>query len=374
VDLSTLEPVYGFPGPYATAYFDATRADESGAREIALRWRRLREQLARQGAPDPLLDEMEAVALANDHYPGRHGRIVVGTGKEVIVDEALPHPPQRESAAWAPLPHLLPFVRQHAWTVPHVLAVVDRLGADVTAFGWRSEPQEVREIEGRTLHVHKVKGGGWTHRQYQRRAENLWEQNAREVADAVDELVAEVDARVLAVAGDVRAQEALEARLSARSRAALVLLAHGGRAAGAAGAPLEEELLTQVRLRALDRMSDVVNRFEEQRGRHEAAVEGLPAVVEAVRRAQVDTVLLRDDPSATTRLWVGPAPLHLGVTAADVQALGVPDPVQDRADAAIVRALAASAAALVPAPAGMAGLPDGIGALLRYADAATPSG
>jgi hypothetical protein len=226
VDLSTLEPLFGFPGPYATAYFDATRAEESGAREIALRWHRLRAELARQGAPDPLLDEREAAALANDHYPGRHGRIVVGTGKEVVLDEALPHPPERESAAWVPLPHLLPYVRQHA------------------------------------------------------------------------------------------------------------------------------------------------------------AVEGLPEVVDAVRRAQADTVLLRDDPSATTRLWVGPEPLHLGLAAADLQALGVPNPEQDRADAAIVRALAATRGGLMPASAGMgtggtgsiAGLRDGIGALLRYADAATPSG
>jgi Bacterial archaeo-eukaryotic release factor family 2 len=384
VDLSTLEPLFGFPGPYATAYFDATRAEESGAREIALRWRRLRAELAGQGAPDPLLDEMEAAALANDHYPGRHGRIVVGTGKEVVLDEALPHPPQRESAAWAPLPHLLPYVRQHAWTVPHVLAVVDRLGADVAAFGWRSEPRDTREVGGRDLHVRKgmrkVKVGGWAHKQYQRRSENLWEQNAREVAEAVDELVAEVDAHVLAVAGDVRAREALAAHLGARSRAALVDLEHGGRAAGAAGEPLQEELLTQVRRRALDRMSAVLNRFEEQRGRREAAVEGLPEVVDAVRRAQADTVLLRDDPSATTQLWVGPEPLHLGLAAADLQALGVPNPEQDRADAAIVRALAATRGGLLPAPAGtggpgsIAGLRDGIGALLRYADAATPSG
>jgi len=373
VDLSFLAPVYEAPGPFATAYFDATRADETAAHEIELRWRHLRGELSREGAPDPLLDEMETPALAPDGYPGRHGRVIVGAGKDVVLDATLPHPPQRESAAWAPVPHLLPYARQHAWTVPHVLAVVDRVGADVTAFGPRSEARDQREVEGGTLHIHKVKAGGWAHKRYQRRSENLWDKNAREVADAVDALVAEVDAKVLAVAGDVRAREALERQLSASSREALVFLEHGGRAPGAAADALQEELLTQVRLRALDEMADILDRFEEQRGRHEAAAEGLRAVVDALRRAQVDTVLLRDDPSATTQLWVGPEPLHLGLDKADLEALGVARPMQDRADAAIVRALAATDAGLVLAPTGGPGLRDGVGALLRYTDEATAS-
>jgi hypothetical protein len=373
VNLSFLTPVFEVPGPFATAYLDATRSEESAPHEIALRWRHHRDELAREGAPDPLLDEMEAAALANDGYPGRHGRVVVGANKEIVLDATLPHVPQRESAAWAPLPHLLPYVRQHIWTVPHVLAVVDRVGADVKAYGSLSEPRDEREVDGRTLHIHKVKVGGWSHKQFQRRSENLWDQNAREVAEAVDALVAEVGAKVLAVAGDVRAREALERHLGSRSREALVILEHGGRAAGASDEALREELLTKVRLRAVDDMSDILRRFEEQRGRHEAAVEGLPAVVAALRRGQVDTVLLRDDPSATTQLWVGPEPLHLGLDTADIEALGVSEPLQDRADAAIVRALAATDAALVLAPAGKASLADGLGALLRYTDAATGS-
>jgi hypothetical protein len=373
VDLSSLKPVYEPRGPFATAYFDATRADESAAHEIELRWRHRRDELASEGAPDPLLDEMEIRALAPDGYPGRHGRVIVAAGKDVLLDAVLPHPPQRESAAWAPTPHLLPYVRQHVWTVPHVLAVVDRIGADVTASGPHSEPVDQREVEGDDLHVHKVKAGGWAHKRYHRRSENLWDQNAREVAEAVDALVAEVDARVLGVAGDVRARELLERHLNARSRAALVFLEHGGRAPGTAEEALREELLTQVRLRAIAETSVVLNRFEEQRGRHEAAAEGLSAVVDALRRAQVDTILLHDDPTATTELWVGPEPLHLGLAEADLAALGVAEPRQDRADAAIVRALVATDASIVLVPAGGPSLRDGIGALLRYADAATAS-
>ncbi len=136
---------------------------------------------------------------------------------------------------------------------------------------------------------------------------------------------------------------------------------------------LRDELLTQVRLRAVAKVSDLLARFDEQRGRNGAAVEGLPNVVAALRRGQVDTVLLHDDPSATTQLWVGPEPLHIGLEPADVAALGVAEPAEDRADAAIVRALAATDGALVLAPAGRPEMRDGIGALLRYADQATGS-
>lgn len=373
VDLSFLAPMYEIPGPFATACLDATRSEESAAHEIELRWRHHREQLADAGAPDPLLEEMQAAALAVDGYPGPHGRMIVGAGKEVLIDAVLPHPPQRESAAWAALPHLLPYVRQYAWSVPHVLALVDRVGADITAYGSLSEERDQREVDGDTLHVSKVKVGGWSHKKYQQRSENLWHQNAHEVAAAVNELVAEVGAKVLAVAGDTRAREALERHLSERSRSVLVVLEHGGRASGVDDEPLREELLTKVRLRAMEEMSEVVRRFEEQRGRHEAAAEGIAAVVETLRRAQVDTLLLRDDPSATTQLWVGPDPLHLALDAADLTGLGVDEPVQDRADAAIVRALAGTGGRLVLAPAGGFELRDGIGALLRYADDATPS-
>lgn len=169
MEVSFLAPVYEIDGPFATAYFDATRSAETAAHEIALRWRQLREELSRAGAPDPLLDEMEAMAVARDGYPGRHGRMIVGAGKEVVLHETLPHIPQRQSAAWAPLPHLLPYVRQHAWTVPHVLAVIDRVGADISAFGRRGEPRDQREVEGETLHIRKVKPGDWAHKQFQRR-------------------------------------------------------------------------------------------------------------------------------------------------------------------------------------------------------------
>ena len=46
MDLSFLTPLYETPGPVASVYLDTTRAEESGAQEIELRWRAARAELA----------------------------------------------------------------------------------------------------------------------------------------------------------------------------------------------------------------------------------------------------------------------------------------------------------------------------------------
>jgi hypothetical protein len=85
----------------------------------------------------------------------------------------------------------------------------------------------------------------------------------------------------------------------------------------------------------------------------------------------VDTLLLRDNPSATTSLWVGPEALQVALTRQELADLGVADPRQDRADAVLLRALVESGADLVLVPPGGPAPADGIGALLRYSDAST---
>ena len=112
--------------------------------------------------------------------------------------------------------------------------------------------------------------------------------------------------------------------------------------------------------------------FAQERGRDGAAAEGLEPVVAALQRAQVQALLQRDNPASTATLWVGAEPLQLGTSRADVEALGATDPQEDRADAAIVRALVGTDAELVLVPPGGPDLDGGIGALLRYADASTP--
>jgi hypothetical protein len=123
--------------------------------------------------------------------------------------------------------------------------------------------------------------------------------------------------------------------------------------------------------RAAEHDETVLDRYRTQRGRDAAASDGLPAVVAALQRGQVDTVLLVDDPSSTEELWIGPGPLELAQDPAELHALNVPDPQRARADAAIVRALACTDADLILVGPDELPVDGGIAALLRYADAAT---
>src|SRR5437764_181382 len=79
-------------------------------------------------------------------------------------------------------------------------------GATVTTVG---------EESGSDPNLRKSNPGGWSQRRYQNRAENLWEQNAKSVADQVASLVDETGARLVVVAGDVRAVQLLREHLAA---------------------------------------------------------------------------------------------------------------------------------------------------------------
>lgn len=64
--------------------------------------------------------------------------------------------------------------------------------------------------------------------------------------------------------------------------------------------------------------------------------------------------------------------MHLALDVEELRRLGVDAPQPDRLDAAMVRALAGAAAAILIVPDGDVSLPNGVAALLRYADASMP--
>jgi hypothetical protein len=110
----------------------------------------------------------------------------------------------------------------------------------------------------------------------------------------------------------------------------------------------------------------VLEHLAQNLGRGAYAVAGLDAVVNALRMAQADTVVLSDDPSSTLRAWVGPAATDFGLDDGEADDLGVQPIGHDRFDAALVRAVLGTGARLVVTPGAHDYRPDGIGALLRY--------
>jgi hypothetical protein len=121
-------------------------------------------------------------------------------------------------------------------------------------------------------------------------------------------------------------------------------------------------------------------RFEEWGTRlgHDQAVQGLAPTLTALRNGQVADVFIADNPHSIATAWIGPAATDLAGTAEELQVRGVSEPANDRADAAIVRAIASTDAQLHFLPedvvqtgdpearGGIARPLDGIGATLRF--------
>src|SRR3954453_12781860 len=98
MDLSYLRPLFDRPGPWASVYLDATRAEENADRQIELRWRALRTELARQGADDATLAPRQEATDGHPYQPARYGLALFGNAGEAALVEPLPAPPAEEIA------------------------------------------------------------------------------------------------------------------------------------------------------------------------------------------------------------------------------------------------------------------------------------
>src|SRR5699024_10020790 len=126
---------------------------------------------------------------------GRGGpvtRLAVARDGAVVLDVALPGRPARDEMTYGPAPLLAPIVRAARTPSPYVLIDIDRAGADIDVVDALGREVAGRQVEGSQDVLHKVPGGGWSHRRIQSRAQDSWDRNAAEVAAEVDRIVAEV--------------------------------------------------------------------------------------------------------------------------------------------------------------------------------------
>lgn len=370
MDLSYLRPLFDRPGPWASVYLDATRAQENADHQIDLRWRAQRTELARCGADDATLDAMQEAVSGHPYQPGRYGLAVFATAGEVVLAEPMAAPPPEDIAEYGPLPHVMPLVAQRAVEVPYVRVLSDRTGADVTGLTVGGATRHREVTGGESYPIRKVNVGGWSHRRYQQAAEETWKRNSGDVATAVAELAEAVGAEVIVIGGDVRSAPLVAEQLPRRWQDRVVLTDAGARQAD------DSEALDDVTVQAIAEIADrhardAVDRYRAQRGGGSGGA-GLADVVTRLQRGQADTVLLINDPSSTDTLWIGPDdPSLVSVDAATLRQSGVDEPQRVRADAALLRAVVGTGADLVLVQPDEVELEHGIGAVLRYADGDT---
>src|SRR5437588_524668 len=120
------------------------------------------------------------------HKEGRTLAVIADAGGARLVRHE-PEPPARDAGWVAPLPRVGPLLEWAQAAVPHLVVLADRAGADIVTFSRRADGYggggatvtTVGEETGDDPTLRKSNPGGWSQRRYQKRAENLWEENAR---------------------------------------------------------------------------------------------------------------------------------------------------------------------------------------------------
>jgi hypothetical protein len=393
-----IKPLVGHPGPFATVYLDATRSAEAGDRDVANRWRAMRKNLSKQGAPEPVLDDLDQAVTRPTRVRGPHGRVLIADDGGVLVDRVLREPPSVMAAVWHRVPSLLQAARSADEAVDALCVAVDRQGADFFAVGTDgSRVGDVDSFEGGHDELSKTSSTSTKRATIESRAEDSWRRNAEAVAGEIDRRVASQRPEIVLVTGDVRAVNLVRGDLGQQAAEVTVEVAGGGRDAG-----VHQEAFAEAVADALDsfrarRSEQVLAELREGLGRDSGAVAGVEDVVEVLSRGQVKHLVLSEQladdaaralrswtdgaengPDASTllngrQLWIGPDPLHIGVAKAQLEGLGVSEGLEELPVAtALMRAAVGQDSGLVFAPQGSVELMDGVGATLRWEDEGTP--
>ena len=362
-----------------TVTFDATRDTEHGYQAVVTRWRDLRRTLEGRGISARTLDHVEEQVRVPTHVAGKHGRTIVAGPDGVVVDRVLAEPPPDDTGVVGV--DVCSLARVADGTVTYLLAEIDRTGADLTLqrrSAFEYEAGDTQSVEGDQDVINKVRRSGMASRRLQARAEDSWERNAETVAHELDRIVAERRPELLLLTGDVRAVALVRERLGSEAGALVDVLDGGSRSAGVNEQAFERKLHDALAAFRARRREEVLDRFRQEEGREGTATQSLDDVVTALSRGQVAELIIREDATGRNSglrlrtLWAGESPLEVAPTPAVLADLGVTQPHEVRADLAIGRAAAEQGAGVTIVDEASIALADGVGAILRWRDAATP--
>ena len=344
-------------GDVASVILASPSAVEHADDRLDQRWRNARQRLGVAGTSDAELAALDETMSGLHHDDGAAVALVRPAGGPTLV-EHLNTPVAQDLAVLDELPRYGPILESRQQLVPHLMVVADRAGADIIGFDSGAPVAEV-VVEGSTENLHRSQAGGWSQRRFQQRSENRWESNAVDVAEEVANVARRLRARLIAIAGDVRAVTFLLEHLPSDVSHLAVKLD------GQSPEAIAEATIRQAASVVASDTTAVLERFRDARS-GELSSAGLAATLAALTERRVDTLLVHDDIEDDRRArfridgtWCGmdgdsataPAP---GAEVADGRAV----------DVAIRAALMGDAdIRFVPAHGGPA---DRIGALLRW--------
>lgn len=273
------------PGPFATVLIPSPSDRADSGHTLDVRWRNARRELQDQW-PAERLAQLDELFDDLDHGDAA-AYVVIQRADGAVLVEGLTTGLDAPAVQVSDHPRLLEVIEHRQRTLPHIVVETDRAGASISVFAAGAAAAS-ETVDGDTLHIHRGRGGGWSHRRFQQRAENTWERNADDVGEVVRELADGHDPVMIAIAGEVRATQLLHEALDDRFGDILVDIE--------AGDPdgIADEVLT-----ALD---DRHARFQVaiiQRLRDEQGLTDPDEVTEALREGRVETLLVAGPSNAS---------------------------------------------------------------------------
>ncbi|MFC5721625.1 Vms1/Ankzf1 family peptidyl-tRNA hydrolase [Streptomyces gamaensis] len=357
----TLRDLVAAPGPFVSVYFDR-EARPQLAQETASRWRGLAARLEREGVDPSTLDALTDRVLQS--LPGTGVLAAFAADGRVRHAVELPGAPHGDVVETGPVPHLLPLLEWRQEHPAHVVALVDRSGADLLLYAEGSTEPLRRTVDGPDDEIGR--SPGLSQMRFQHRAEDSWEHNATAVATALEEALREVAAGVLLLAGDVRARQYLVKHLPAAIRKdVLISQVSGSRSAD--GTDLDAQVAAELaRIRGV-RTDQLLRQLDEERAPGGHTVEGVRETLDALAAGRVRTLAVTDDPQDTRTAWFGPESSELYERPEDAMREGDGHLAGDRlADVAVRAALLTGADVRVLEPGTPGGPFQGTGGICRY--------
>jgi peptide subunit release factor 1 (eRF1) len=322
----------------------------------------MRRDAHERGADERMLAHIDPL-VPDAHLEG-HGLAVIATAPRLLHVEHLEWPVRRDLARSAPLPSIAPLIEAEQARVRHLIVVVDRRGADLYVVDG-TEVEETEQVREDLYPIRKVKAGGWSQPRYQHRAEKHWDTEAHDIANQVAELVDTHDPRLVLVAGDIRMVELLQEALPKRVLERLRVIDVGTRGEDGSEDERRQHAMRMAATAVAEDTVALLQKFEEERGQGDLAVEGPQTTLDALAKAQVEVLLVHDDPDDERIAWFGPDRVHVAHNLENLRTLGVETPQEGRlVDVALRAALITGAGVrIIPKHGPVAGA---IGGLLRW--------
>lgn len=347
--------------PVATVVFAAPGFEGDAQARLDIRSKDVRRHLEEAGLPSPVVDRATEAVLG---HAGTDGLGIVADRRGTLVSRLADVDESEEVIQVEALPRFVPFLRDRFEDRPLVVVRCDRVGASIARVAG-GQIARATEVVGDDSYVQKVASGGFSQARMQRHSENTWDQNAKEIAEAVAAEADAVEAELVVVTGDERAVHLVAEHLPEHLRDRVVLDDHQ---------PFDDESDAVVFDRARTFLRDrigreivgVLERFGEARGRGEGAADDVADVLAALRQGAVEALLVSGDSGDPVHVAVDD-PVQLATQAAHVTDLGFDDVMEARlTDGAIAAALAGGAEVVIVPEHGPNSPSGPVGALLRY--------